>query len=124
MRDVEEMFRVVVFNVLSHNRDDHSKKFSFLMDDIGAWRASPAYDLTFSSGPNGHQSTMVMGEGKSPNLHNLKALGQDAKIDKRKIDDIISQTQDALSAWRHLAGEHGVSRVNIALINEKINLDV
>ena len=27
----EKMFRLAVFNVLFHNRDDHSKNFSFLM---------------------------------------------------------------------------------------------
>jgi serine/threonine-protein kinase HipA len=42
-----------VFNVLAHNRDDHSKNFSYLMDKDGQWKLSPAYDLTFSSGSRG-----------------------------------------------------------------------
>lgn len=64
VREVEKMFRWAVFNVLAYNRDDHGKNFSFLMDVSGQWRLSPAYDLTFSSGPQGEQSTTVMGEGK------------------------------------------------------------
>lgn len=35
--DVERAFVVMVFNVLAHNRDDHSKNFSFLMDEKGDW---------------------------------------------------------------------------------------
>lgn len=61
IREAEKMFRLAVFNVLAHNRDDHSKYFSFVMDSTGSWKLSPAYDLTFASGPNGEQSTMVCG---------------------------------------------------------------
>ena len=45
------MFRRMVFNVLTHNRDDHIKNCAFLMDHLGTWRLSPAYDLSFSDGP-------------------------------------------------------------------------
>jgi serine/threonine-protein kinase HipA len=38
MKECEKQYRGCVFNVLSHNRDDHSKNFSFLMDPNGAWR--------------------------------------------------------------------------------------
>src|SRR3990167_6613420 len=44
-RDVEQLFRQAVFNVLSHNRDDHLKNFSFIMNAQGEWHLSPAYDL-------------------------------------------------------------------------------
>ena len=58
-RQAQKIFRYAVFNVLAHNRDDHSKNFSFLMDEKGIWQVSPAYDLTFSSGPAGQQSMLV-----------------------------------------------------------------
>ena len=51
--EVMKMYRLAVFNVLAHNRDDHGKNFSFLMSNTGAWKFAPAYDLTFSSGPGG-----------------------------------------------------------------------
>jgi serine/threonine-protein kinase HipA len=35
IREVEKMYRLAVFNVLAHNRDDHAKNFSFLMDEKG-----------------------------------------------------------------------------------------
>ena len=120
VREVEKMFRLAVFNVLSHNRDDHSKNFTFLMDASGEWKLSPAYDLTFSSGPRGEQSTMVMGEGKNPSLEHLIKLGLDAKIKRTKIDGIIEQTLHALSQWMILAKEYGVSPRSIELINGKI----
>ena len=119
-REVEKMYRLAVFNVLAHNRDDHAKNFSFLMDASGRWNLSPAYDLTFSSGPNGEQSTMVMGEGRNPDETGLVKLGLEAKLPRNAIDGIVEQTRDALSKWKQLAESHGVRRSNIKLIDNAI----
>ena len=120
IREVEKMFRLAVFNVLANNRDDHSKNFSFLMSEDGEWMLSPAYDLTFSSGPSGEQSTLVMGEGKNPSVEHLKQLGKEAKISSAKINEAINQTRHAVSQWKTLAQKYGVSKANIKLIGEKI----
>ncbi len=120
VREVEKMYRLAVFNVLSHNRDDHSKNFSFLMDDKGEWKFSPAYDLTFSSGPRGHLSTMVMGEGQSPSIEHLVRLGAVANLKRAEIDDIIEQTKQALEQWENLAVNYGVTKTNIKLIKSRM----
>jgi len=120
-REIEKLYQLAVFNVLAHNRDDHSKNFSFLMDEKGEWKLSPAYDLTFSSGPRGEQSTMVMGEGINPGVEHLIKLGQEAKLSKARITKIINQTKAALANWKILAKEYGVSANNIRLIDKRIN---
>lgn len=124
-RDVREstkMFRLAVFNVLAHNQDDHSKNISFLMDETGEWRLSPAYDLTFSSGPGGEQSTMVMGEGKSPGPDHLQVLGTGAGLKKNQINAILEQVRSALQRWPQLAKEHGVNKRNIQLVEKRIKI--
>ena len=123
VREVEKMYRLAVFNVLAHNRDDHGKNFSFLMNKTGEWNLSPAYDLTFAFGPRGEQSTMVMGEGKNPDKTDLIRLGLEAKLTQSTINEVIEQTQSALSNWAQLAENHGVSRSNIDLIGAKITKD-
>lgn len=120
MRQVEKMYRLAVFNVLSHNRDDHGKNFSFLMDSHGHWRLSPAYDLTFSSGPRGEQSTMVMGQGAKPSVAHLKKLAQAANISEKTAQGIIEQTRESLARWPRLARAHGVHPANITLIESKM----
>lgn len=122
-REIEKLYQLAVFNVLAHNRDDHSKNFSFLMDAKGEWKLSPAYDLTFSSGPRGEQSTLVMGEGKKPSFEHLIKLGYEARLSKTRINQIIDQTQSALAKWEALANEYGVSANNIFLIGKHINLN-
>ena len=121
VRETEKMFRLAVFNVFAQNRDDHSKNFSYLMNEDGDWSLSPAYDLTFSSGPGGEQSTMVMGEGKAPNIEHLRALGQNADIKEQTVNEIIDQTRSALADWNALAKEHGVTPGNVRLIADRMN---
>ena len=42
----EQLFRRMVFNVLTGEFDDHTKNFSFRLKQGGAWELAPAYDLT------------------------------------------------------------------------------
>lgn len=109
MKECETQFRNAVFNVLSHNRDDHAKNFSFLMDAEGVWRVSPAYDLTFSFGPGGEHSTMVMGEGKNPTREHLLALADVGNISKNRALEIIDQISTAILKWHDFALQSGVS---------------
>ena len=120
VRESEKMFRLAVFNVMSHNRDDHSKNFSFLMDEVGEWKISPAYDLTFSFGPGGEQSTMVMGKGKSPRVRHLRALGRQSGIRDVKMEAIFERTRDSLGRWSELAKSHGVRKATHDLVFMRI----
>lgn len=120
IREVEKMFRLAVFNVMAHNRDDHAKNFSFVMNEFGEWKLSPAYDLTFSSGPGGEQSTMVMGEGRNITVKHLTKLGREAKLSKEFIENVIEQTTSALRKWSNLSEDFGVSKSNRELITKLI----
>jgi len=119
MTETEAFFRLAVFNVLSHNRDDHAKNFSFLMGTNGAWHAAPAYDLIFSSGPAGEHSTMVMGEGKDPTRKHLQQLGK--KFDIKKTDEIIDQVSAAVSRWKEFANTASVTKESRDLIGKNIS---
>ena len=121
IREVEKMFRLAVFNVMAHNRDDHAKNFSFLMNEFGEWKLSPGYDLTFSNGPGGEQSTMVMGEGRNISRKHLVKLGLEAKLSKAFIVEVIRQTSLALENWKNLAKEYDVNKENIEMIEKRIS---
>jgi serine/threonine-protein kinase HipA len=40
----------MLLNVIGRNQDDHTKNFSFLMDETGEWDLAPVYDFTYSNG--------------------------------------------------------------------------
>ncbi|MDG2520448.1 type II toxin-antitoxin system HipA family toxin [Caulobacter segnis] len=121
VREVEKMFRLAVFNVFAHNRDDHAKNFTFLMNDQGEWSLSPAYDLTFSSGPGAEQTTTVMGQGKTPSSIDLRKLAEIAGLASDAAQDIIDQTRDAVRQWPQLAARHHVTRQRVKLIAERLD---
>ena len=104
---VERVYALACFNVLAHNRDDHAKNFSFLLTDRNEWMPTPAYDLTFSYGPGGEQSTMVLGEGKNPGFAHLTALGK--KHGLRRAPNILDRVQAAVSRWSDHANQAGLS---------------
>jgi serine/threonine-protein kinase HipA len=105
--EAEKAYALACFNVLAHNRDDHAKNFSFLLTDSKTWSFAPAYDLTFSYGPGGEQSTMVMGEGKHPGVEQLRALGKEHGL--KNAAQILEKVRKAISRWRHHAAKAGVS---------------
>lgn len=81
--DIENMYRRMCFNVFAHNRDDHSKNFTFLYDDINdSWRLSPDYDLTFSNTYYGEHTTMVDGNGRNPGMKELVNVGVQAGMNR------------------------------------------
>jgi len=109
-RQVEEAFRRLAFNVFAHNRDDHVKNVSYLMDRAGVWRLAPAYDLVFSEGPAGQHSMAVAGEASHPTERDMLRVAEACDVDARRGRAIISEVRDAVREWPRFARETGVSR--------------
>lgn len=103
---VVEMFRRACFNVFAHNRDDHARNFAFVMDERGTWRPSPAYDLTFSSGPGGEHTTLVSGEGRIPAKDHLIQLAKTADV--RRAAAIVDHVRSAVNRFKEFAEQAGV----------------
>ena len=96
--DVENMFRRMCFNVFAHNRDDHSKNFTYLYDESAdSWRLSPAYDLTYSNTYYGEHTTTVDGNGRNPGKKELLAVGTMAGIKKELCMDIITEIKSCVN---------------------------
>ena len=97
--EVEEMFRRMVFNYLTDNKDDHCKNFSFIIkkDDAGEykWHLSPAYDLTrFTEGYNGEHATSVNGTGH-PDLADMIAVGKKVKMSEQRCREIFEEVKNS-----------------------------
>jgi serine/threonine-protein kinase HipA len=119
IKEVERAYALACFNVLAHNRDDHAKNFSFLLDARNEWHLSPAYDLVFSYGPSGEQSMLVMGEGKNPGLPQLVTLGKQHSL--RNAPEILERVQSAVAKWSVFAEQAEVSRKSSEAISARIN---
>ncbi len=101
--EIEKLYRQMCFNVFSHNRDDHSKNFSFLYKD-DRWQLSPAYDLTYSNSIGGEHATTVNGNGRNPGMEDLLAVARQIKFDERKAKKIAEDVREIVytDLWKYL----------------------
>lgn len=102
MREVEKMVRLMIFNVKSGNRDDHTKNFAFMMTADYQWRMTPAFDITPSAGINGEQTATVNGKGRfitNPDLIKTARIGG---LSDAKVKQMIDEVETALADYPHL----------------------
>ncbi len=98
INEMYKLFKQMVFNVLTENKDDHSKNFSFIYND-NEWKLAPAYDLVKSYGFNAQHTTTILGKG-NPQKADMFDLAQKLKLKKEKINDIYEQVYEATKTLR------------------------
>lgn len=108
IREVEKMLRLMIFNVKAGNKDDHSKNFSFMLDENNNWKMTPAYDLTPSEGINGEHTAMVNGKGINITDDDLIKTAAPFGFSQKKIAEIIEQMTDAMGNYTKYAKEIGL----------------
>lgn len=92
IEEVGKLFRQMVFNVLTHNRDDHAKNFSFMLKN-NCWSLSPAYDLVYSYGFNGSHTTTIAGNG-NPSRENVFEAAKNVGFPYKKAKNIFDEVYE------------------------------
>ncbi len=120
--DSEELYRRMVFNVMSRNQDDHTKNISFLMFPDGKWQLSPAYDITYAYNPENfwlkaHQMS-VTGKRETILLEDLLAVAKNVGVKKPKA--IIKRCNEILFNWVDYAEKAGIELEQIRQIEREL----
>lgn len=110
--DCQEIFRRMVFNILANNTDDHNKNFSFIMNEDGSWKLSPAYDITYIIDrggylPNEDHCMFIRAKLRGITRDDVIDFARDNGI--RRPDSIIRDVVASLKQFRPVAGKYGVS---------------
>lgn len=114
-------FRRAMFNLFSANQDDHSKNWGFLQADDGSWQLAPFYDVTFSPHPFNEHATAFAGYGKAPPLKVMQKLAASAGFANwKEAQQCIQEVVDAISQFRQLAEQHGVSKTTVSAIEKTL----
>jgi len=115
MKDIEELFRRMAFNVVARNQDDHVKNIAFLMNKQGQWLLAPAYDVMYSYNPsskwvNRHQMSL---NNKRDNFsrEDFRAVERTASMKRGRADEILDEVCEAVARWREYAEQAGVDHV-------------
>ena len=88
------VYRLMVFNYLIENKDDHAKNFAFIYRD-GEWRFSPAYDLLPSDGMNGFHTTSI-NDSIEPAKGDLIAIAMKAGLNKNEAEEIFESMKSSI----------------------------
>jgi len=109
----QELFRRMVFNVMTCNVDDHDKNFSFMMDRDGVWKISPAYDLTFcidnKNTLTGDLHAMSV-NGKNRQITNDDLLEFASMNDIAQAQRVLDNVLDVVKEFRSYAAKTGVPK--------------
>lgn len=106
-----QAFRRMCFNVMAKNHDDHTKNFSFIMEEGGPWHLAPAYDLTHANNPKSewvHQHLMgVNGKFKDITREDLRQVG--ARWNVPGVAQALDTVAGVVSCWNDFAQAAGVA---------------
>lgn len=108
----EQMFRRMVFNVLSKNCDDHTKNFAFRLKKEGTWELAPAYDICHAYQP-GHRwvsQHALSINNKRSEITRKDLLAVEPSIKTKKALEIIEEITEHVTNWNNYAKEVGVSK--------------
>ncbi len=104
MEECEKLFRLMCFNVFAHNRDDHSKNFTFIyLESENRWCLSPAYDLTYSNSIGGEHATTINGNGVNPGMDDILMVAKNIGLNTTKAKKVALDIQECVC---HMLGKY------------------
>jgi len=123
--EAQELYRRMVFNVMSKNCDDHTKNFAFMMGNDGIWKLAPAYDICHAYRPGSdwvsQHALSVNGKRTGVKKEDLLAVGKSMNI--KNAENIIHQVAEVCSEWNHYANQVNVEpKLKKAIKETHLNL--
>jgi len=119
-REVATAYARAVFNVLFHNRDDHPKNFAWRLGRDRRWRVAPAFDLTFSDGPNGQHHLDVCGEGAAITRAHLLRLAADGGVPVKTATSIIERMLEHAHSFEQRAAGFPIRRTSVQRMHAQV----
>jgi serine/threonine-protein kinase HipA len=120
--EAEQMFKRMVFNVLSSNCDDHTKNFAFRLKRQGRWELAPAYDLCYAYDPSNvwvnQQSLSIKGKNRNIDDDDFMEIAKANSI--KYAAKTIVHIRTVIRNWKAYAEKAGVSELLYTLIDRHL----
>lgn len=100
--DLRELWRRLVFSLLTSNYDDHLRNHGFLMHEPGRWSLSPAYDINpVPEMDRGRmRKTAITEAQEEPTITSALAAASRFGLKTTESKKILREVFTAVSAWR------------------------
>jgi serine/threonine-protein kinase HipA len=96
-KELEELFKRMVFNIVFSNTDDHLKNHSFMYNEQeDNWNLSPAYDLTYSLNP----------------LINYKRTSRALSVNNKRIDITLNDVMKVADTYTIKNAKNSIQEVH------------
>jgi serine/threonine-protein kinase HipA len=114
-RDLVELWKRIVFNILVSNTDDHLRNHGFLYESPAGWRLSPAYDLNPMPADIRPRvlATPIDPDDPSASLDLALANAEYFGLKMSDARAAIAEVGSAVAPWRSIAQELGIGIAEI-----------
>jgi serine/threonine-protein kinase HipA len=113
--ELEQLFRRVVFSVLTANTDDHLRNHGFLREGK-AWVLSPAYDLNPNPYSAGVQSTSLGIDDATASVELACSVAGYYRLAFDRAKEIVAEIESSTAQWRTVAASLRASSSEIELM--------
>jgi serine/threonine-protein kinase HipA len=123
-KDLQQLFKRMVFNLVFKNVDDHLKNHSFIYNkEKNAWNLSPTYDLTYALNPVLNfkltsRALSINGKRTDIKIQDILTLAEEFSIKNPK--GIMKEVEALTSRWSELAEQQNIPELVVRRIGEDI----
>ena len=107
-KDLEELWRRIVFYICVSNTDDHLRNHGFLLTSTG-WILSPAYDINPVETGNG-LSLNISETDNALELELAREVAPYFRISTKRMKEIVDAVKRSVGRWNVLAEKLGISK--------------
>ncbi|MBR7147968.1 MAG: HipA domain-containing protein, partial [Firmicutes bacterium] len=108
-KDLEELWKRIVFHMAVSNTDDHLRNHGFLLTKEG-WKLSPLYDVN----PNADGDTLSLNVDETNNLIDFNlalSIARVCGLSEKQANSHLNEIKHIVeSQWRNLAKKYGINR--------------
>lgn len=119
-KDLEQLWRRIVFYICVSNTDDHLRNHGFLLCEHG-WILSPAYDIN-PVPTGGGLSLNITQNDNSQSLDLVRSIAPFFRIKSERIPKIIDEVVGTIRHWEELAKHLKIPSREIALMKNAFHV--
>jgi len=114
-RDLEELFRRIVFSVLIANTDDHLRNHAFLRKGP-SWNLSPAYDVNPNPERPGELTTAISLDDATASIELALSVRDFFRLSSERARSIVAEVESATAGWSAVAWRYGIAKPEHSLM--------
>jgi serine/threonine-protein kinase HipA len=119
-KDLEELWKRIVFSICVSNTDDHLRNHGFILTEKG-WLLSPAFDIN----PNESGTGLNLNISETDNALDFDLaleIIEYFRLEKTKSQKIIKEIKEKVSAWESIAKKYNLSKTEIRSMKKAFNV--